>query len=96
MNNKYYKYVINSCYGLTGGYTLKHNPFMWNNSLPEIKKVIFNEPATIILWANGDKTVVKCTAGDTYDKEKGFIIAYLKYLLFNGNLLKKQIKEWVK
>lgn len=35
-----------------------------------IKKVIFNDPATIILWKDGTKTVVKCQEGDTYDKEK--------------------------
>lgn len=27
--------------------------------VPKIKKVIFNDPATIVYWADGDKTVVK-------------------------------------
>ena len=31
--------------------------------LPEIKNVIFNEPATIIIWKDGTKTVVKCQEG---------------------------------
>lgn len=44
----------------------------------EIKKVIFHCPATVILWADGTKTVVKCQPGDTYDREKGFLLAVCK------------------
>lgn len=63
---------------------------------PEIKKVIFNNPATVILWKDGTKTVVKCQEGDTFDKEKGFALAYLKKLLGNDNTFNKVIKKWVK
>lgn len=45
---------------------------------PEIKKVIFNDPATIILWKDGTKTVVKCQEGDVYDKKIGFLLAIAK------------------
>lgn len=44
----------------------------------EIKKVIFHDPATVILWVDGTKTVVKCQPGDTYDREKGFLLAVCK------------------
>ena len=37
----------------------------------KIEKVIFNDPATIVIWADGSKTVVKCQEGDVFDKEKG-------------------------
>lgn len=51
-----------------------------------IKKVIFNDPATIILWQNNDKTVVKCGKHDIYDPEKGLAMAITKYALGNkGN-----------
>lgn len=49
-----------------------------NNYLPEIKKVIFSNPATIVLWSDGTKTIVKCQDGDTYDKEKGLALAICK------------------
>ena len=49
-----------------------------NNYLPEIKKVIFNNPATIVYWNDGSKTVVKCQDGDTFDKEKGLALAICK------------------
>lgn len=61
----------------------------------EIKRVIFNPPATVILWQDGTKTVVKCQPGDTYDSEKGFALAYLKKLLGNDNTFNKEIHKWV-
>lgn len=41
-------------------------------------KVIFNNPATIVLWSDGTKTVVKRQKGDRYNKETGFALCYLK------------------
>lgn len=49
----------------------------------DIKKVIFNGPATIILWDDGTKTVVKCKEGDPYSKEAGFALCLLKKLAGN-------------
>lgn len=40
-------------------------------TLPEIKKVIYNHPATIVFWADGTKTVVKCHVDDKYSKDAG-------------------------
>ena len=45
-----------------------------------IERVIFNGPATIILWSDGTKTVVKCMKGDAYSKEGGFALCVLKKL----------------
>lgn len=64
-------------------------------SKPKIKRVIFNKPATIIMWTDGTKTVVKCQDGDDYDMEKGFVMAYLKKLLGNDNTFNKEINKWV-
>lgn len=52
-----------------------------------IKKVIFNNPATIILWADGSKTVVMCGERDTYDPEKGMAMAIARKALGNKDLL---------
>lgn len=43
-----------------------------------IKKVIYNPPATIILWNDGTKTTSKCEYGDVYSKEMGFMLCVLK------------------
>ncbi len=58
--------------------------FTYNRSRElKVKKVIFNNPATIVFWSDGTKTVVKCGKDDTYDKEKGFYIACAKKLFGN-------------
>ena len=47
----------------------------------KIKKVIFNGPATIVLWTDGTKTVVKCAEGEIFDFEKGIAMAVWKKFL---------------
>lgn len=63
--------------------------------MPEVKRVIFNNPATIIYWNDNTKTVVKCQNGEPFDAEKGFALCYLKKLLGNDNTFNKVIKKWV-
>ncbi len=50
---------------------------------PQIKKVIFNDPATIVFWEDGSKTVVKCEKGEKFDPEKGVAIALAKKVLYS-------------
>ena len=61
----------------------------------DIKQVIFNDPATIILWHDGTKTVAKCCDGDKYDAEKGFCIAYLKKMI-GAKQFSEELHKWVK
>lgn len=49
----------------------------------KIVKVIFNDPATIVFWDDGKKTVVKCQGGDKFDEEKGLAMAIAKRALGN-------------
>lgn len=49
----------------------------------EIEKVRFSGPATIVFWADGSKTVVKCQEGDTFDPEKGLALCFMKKVLGN-------------
>ena len=60
-----------------------------------IKNVIFNDPATIVFWADGDKTVVKCQEGDTFDPEKGLAMAFVKKVLGNKGNYCNEIKKWL-
>lgn len=61
---------------------------------PSIKKVIFNNPATIVFWSDGTKTVVKRQKGDRWDAEKGLAMAIVKktvgYKKFNEILDKAE------
>ena len=62
--------------------------------VPDFHKVIFNDPATIVYWADGTKTVVKCGEHDIYDPEKGLAMTISKKALGNqGNYYNKFKKE---
>ena len=59
----------------------------------QLKKVLFHDPATIVYWTDGTKTVVKCQPGDTFDPLTGFLMAFFKKACGNkgnyNNALKK-------
>ena len=57
-----------------------------------IKKVIFNPPATIVLWKDGTKTVVKCKEGDQFDKWAGLSLCISKKIF--GKRFHRVFKEW--
>lgn len=59
-----------------------------------IKKVIFNEPATIVFWVDGTKTVVKAENED-FDPEKGLAMAIAKKVYGNKGSYFNQIRKWV-
>ncbi len=61
----------------------------------KIKDVIFNEPATIVLWEDGTKTVVKCQDGDVYSKELGLAMCISKKALGNKGNFNDIFKKWV-
>lgn len=61
---------------------------------PEIKNVIFHDPATIVWWEDGTKTVVKAYE-DKFDAEKGLTMAIAKKALGNKGNYYEVIKKWV-
>ena len=65
------------------------------NRLPDIKNVIFNDPATIVFWSDGTKTVVKVQDGDEYDEEKGLAMAISKKALGNKGNYCNVFKKWL-
>ena len=77
---QYIRYFMNAIYGA---------------SKFEIKKVIFNAPATIVLWADGTKTVVKAT-NEEYDPEKGLAMAISKKALGNKREYYHTFLHWLK
>ena len=63
-----------------------------------IKKVIFNDPATIVFWSDNTKTVVKAQDLDDFDPEKGMAMAIAKKFLGtneSGSNYYDEIKKWV-
>ena len=70
----------------------KVNPYLTYN--PRIKNVIFNNPATIVLWTDGTKTVVKCQNDEVFDPEKGLAMAIAKKAFGNKGNYCNEIKKW--
>ena len=62
---------------------IRSNMIKVSRLVPGIKNVIFNEPATIVFWRDGTKTVVKSQTIDIYDPEKGLAMAIAKKALGN-------------
>lgn len=74
---------LNSIYGMSSSH------------IPEIKNVIFNDPATIVFWEDGTKTVVKCQDGDEFDPEKGLAMAIVKKAYGNKGSYCNKLKKWL-
>ena len=91
MFNAWIKEQLNEIYGRK-----KSGPYPWGTSVPGIKDVIFNDPATIVLWEDGTKTVVKTQDGDEYDPEKGLAMAISKKALGNKHEYYNVFKKWMK
>ena len=68
---------------------------MSSSYIPEIKNVIFNDPATIVFWEDGTKTVVKCQDGDEFDPEKGLVMAIVKKAYGNKGSYCNKLKKWL-
>ena len=79
------KIFLNSMYGIATA------PY----KCAKIKKVIFNNPATIVFWPDGEKTVVKCSNDEVFDEEKGLAMAISKRVLGNKGNYYNEFKKWL-
>lgn len=73
---------------------------MYNPKTPKqrvmdrIQNVIFNDPATIVIWADGTKTVVKAD-NELFDPEKGLAMAISKKFFDNKGYYCDVFKKWL-
>lgn len=61
----------------------------------DIQRVLFNDPATIVFWKDGTKTVVKCQEGDLYSEEVGLALCFAKKALGNQSNFNNVFKKWI-
>lgn len=54
-----------------------------NSEELDFEDIIINPPATIVKWADGTKTVVKCQNDEEYDAEKGIALCFMKKMCGN-------------
>ena len=60
-----------------------------------IKDVVFNPPATIVLWNDGTKTVVKTQGADLFDKTAGLAMAICKKHFGNDSYFNEIFRKYV-
>lgn len=68
---------------------------MRTSYLPEIKKVHFSGPATVVIWADGTKTTVMCQEGDIYSEEAGLALCIAKKAFGNMPNFNNIFRKWV-
>ena len=66
-----------------------------NHRKDPIKKVIFNDPATIVFWIDGTKTIVKVQNNEHYDKLTGLAMCIAKKALGNKGNYYEIFKKWI-
>ena len=59
-----------------------------------IDHVIFSGPVTVVKWADGTITKVRCAEGEPYDAEKGLLAAMAKKLYENTNIFVEELQYW--
>ena len=57
------------------------------------EKVVYADPATVVYWGDGTKTVVVCQEGDTYDEREGFLLCCAKKLMGNTGAFNRDMAE---
>jgi len=89
---------IDACYGNNdpeaAAKTFLDHLYSDNDDL-EIVDVIFNAPATIVKWSDGDKTVVKCDKEDRFDERVGFLLCVLKKYYNNNIKFYSDLDKWI-
>lgn len=80
------EWKINNVFG--GTYTVANVPDPY-----KITKVIFNPPATIVIWEDKTKTVVKCMDDTVFDPDVGLAMCISKKVL--GDKFKSTFRKYV-
>lgn len=73
---------------------IAYNSFYGLRKVPKIKRVIFNNPATIVLWDDDTKTIVKAE-NERFDPEKGLAMAITKKALGNEGNYYNELKKYL-
>lgn len=77
------KHLVNEIFGVPDART------------PKAKKVIYDEAAgvTVVLWADGTKTIVRAAEGEEHDAYLGYCIALAKKMHGTNSALKRDLEK---
>lgn len=68
------------------------DPPCWG--IPDIRRVIFSGPATIVFWEDNTKTIVKCMKGERFERYAGFAAACMKKMFGSTSRAKSIMNEF--
>lgn len=64
-----------------------------DKDLTRVKKIIFNPPATIVIWEDGHKEIVKCNRYEEFQPEVGVSMCFMKRLFGSRHKFTKLVDE---
>lgn len=70
-----------------------YEPDFWG--IPDIDHIVFSDPATIVFWEDGTKTVVKCMNGEKFERYAGFMAACMKKMFGSTSRAKAIMNECI-
>ena len=94
------KNLINTFYGLTGSFNFddlgpRHITYKIIPLSMQISKVIYHNPATIVFWKDGTKTVVKCQEDDKYTYSAGIMHAIIRKMYEDNSRKYSEILSYI-
>ena len=74
-----------------------NNNCIWitNTTKPYPKRIIFNDPATIVFWTDDTKTIVKCSKDEKFSPYFGFLAALAKKIYGNNSAVQRIVGKWI-
>lgn len=61
--------------------------------IPDVEKILFSPPHTIVFWEDGSSTIVKCMKGQQFDSYTGFAMACMKKMFGSTSRWTKIMKN---
>ena len=80
-------------YATLSDIVVKHKGLDFRNI--KIKRIIFNPPATVIIWEDDTKTVVKCAEDDEFNPEIGVAMCYMKKIYGSRHAFSKKVESYI-
>jgi len=65
----------------------------WGYGIPCVDRVIFSGPATVVIFTDGTKSMVKCMEGEKFERYAGFCAAIMKRLFGSTTAAKNLMEE---
>ena len=69
-------------------------PELGKDIIPEVDRIIFHDPATIVFWTDGTKTVVKCMEGQKFSEYYGFLAALAKKIYGTNSAVERIVRQY--